>query len=242
MLSIPLFKQSIKSNWGVWLVMTIIMSAMLVQFTSMQAIADAGLTEPVFYGMMATIIPSIYIIITGDKLLASQVDRGSMAYILSTPIKRSKVVITQALFFIATLVVMFSITTILNTITGVIVKDNITLESVLELNLGAFLVAAALSGICFMFSGIFNLSKNASNYGGLICIIFMMCNLLAFFANYGVESLEFFQYLTIVSLFDISSIMSGADEWIWKFAVLAIISIVTYTIGSVVFCKKDLPL
>lgn len=242
MISIPLFKQSIKSNWGVWLVMTIIMSAMLVQFTSMQAIADAGLTEPVFYGMMATIIPTIYIIITGNKLLANQVDSGSMAYILSTPIRRSKVVLTQAVFFISTLVVMFTITTILNVITGVVINDNISLQAVIELNVGALLVSIALSGICFMFSGIFNLSKNASSAGGLVCIVFMMCNLLAFFANYGVKALEFFKYMTIVTLFDITAVMSGADTWIWKYGVLALIGVVTYTIGSVVFCKKDLPL
>lgn len=242
MISIPLLKQSIKSNWGVWLVMTIIMSAMLVQFTTMQAIADAGLTEPVFYGMMATIIPSIYIIITGNKLLANQVDTGSMAYILSTPIRRSKVVFTQAFYFIMSLVVMFSITTILNIITGVILSDNISLEAVVELNIGALLVAIALSGICFMFSGIFNLSKNATSTGGLLVIIFMMCNLLAFFANYGVDSLEFFKYLTIVTLFDINSVMANTDVFVAKYVVLALIGLVTYFIGGIVFCKKDLPL
>ena len=46
-----------------------------------------------------------------NKLIASQVDRGSMAYVLSTPIKRSTVVITQN-FMVSSLILMFTIQTV----------------------------------------------------------------------------------------------------------------------------------
>jgi ABC-2 type transport system permease protein len=60
-----------------------------------------------FYGNLALILPLIYIIITANGLIASQVDRGSMAYTLSAPIKRITVVATQGIYMIAALLCMF---------------------------------------------------------------------------------------------------------------------------------------
>jgi hypothetical protein len=40
--------------------------------------------------MMAIILPMIYLIITGNKLIAGQVEKGSMAFNLSTPSQETK--------------------------------------------------------------------------------------------------------------------------------------------------------
>ena len=90
MFSLPLFKQSVKSNWVMWTAITGVMSVLCAQFSALK------MTQPllfvVFYGMMTTILPAIYVLVTANKLIAGQIDRGSMAYVLSTPVKRSTVV------------------------------------------------------------------------------------------------------------------------------------------------------
>jgi ABC-2 type transport system permease protein len=69
-----------------------------------------------FYGMLATILPMIYILITANSLVAAKVDRGSMAYLLSTPTKRTKVVGTQAAYLIGSTAAMFLVVTLVGMI------------------------------------------------------------------------------------------------------------------------------
>ncbi len=63
----------------------------------------------------------------------------------------------------------------------------------------------------------------------------------------GVEALGIFNNLTLVGLYDIDALATvGTDavnyDFAWKLAVLAVIAVICYTIGSLKFQKKDLPL
>ena len=62
MFSLPLFKQSIKSNWVIWSAMTGVMTILCIQFAALE------MTQPmlftIFYGMMTTILPGIYVLVT----------------------------------------------------------------------------------------------------------------------------------------------------------------------------------
>jgi ABC-2 type transport system permease protein len=60
-----------------------------------------------FYGMIAVVLPVIYVVLTANGLIASQVDRGSMAYTLSTPIKRRTVAATKGTYLITAVLCMF---------------------------------------------------------------------------------------------------------------------------------------
>ncbi|MCL2353646.1 MAG: hypothetical protein FWC69_03340 [Defluviitaleaceae bacterium] len=64
-----------------------------------------------YYAMLGLLMPLVYVIITANSLVASQIDRGSMAYTLSTPITRVKVVFTQATYLVVALVAMFAVVT-----------------------------------------------------------------------------------------------------------------------------------
>ena len=141
MLNKAVFKQTLTQNWKLWLIFTLVLSAISAAIintfephtmrVAMQAFGADGppagmgggpfgtgtsrfglLTIPDlmangFYAMFALIIPLIYVIITANALIASQVDRGSMAYTLSTPITRVKVAFTQVVYLIAALLAMF---------------------------------------------------------------------------------------------------------------------------------------
>ncbi len=56
------------------------------------------------------------------------------------------------------------------------------------------------------------------------------------------DSLNYFNDVTIISFFDVISIMEGTNTFIWKFIILAVMGLIGYIVGSLRFTKKDLPL
>ena len=252
MLSIPLFKQTIKSNWVMWTAMTALMTIMCIQFSAMKM--TQSLLFTIFYGMMTTILPGIYVLVTSNKLIASQVDKGSMAYVLSTPIKRSTVVITQIIFMVSSLILMFTIQTAahiavnqistlsLNSLSYNQLSGDLTTAMIIKVNLSALLVCIAMAGVCFMFSGIFNTTKFTIGLSGIFVGESILANMLAMFGSLGVKGLDNFKYATICSFYDYQSVLTSDNDWIIKMIFPLAIAIITFLIGGIVFRKKDLPL
>ncbi len=128
-----IFKQSGKANKKIWAVLTVVLSVFLTVLTrvfdpatidSMQSIMEStplssilgnstflGMLAQSFYTIQGVILPMVFIIVVASNLVVSQVDRGSMAYTLSTPIKRTTVIFTQAVYFVVSLAGMFLIFT-----------------------------------------------------------------------------------------------------------------------------------
>ncbi|MCY7186770.1 hypothetical protein [Streptococcus gallolyticus] len=238
-MNLQLLKQSIKSNFATWALVTVILNILLGQLLSL----DMGaLITQMYYNMLLPAIMSIYIIITGNKLLAGQVDRGSMAYILSTPIKRSTVSLTQAVYFIGAIALTFITTTGTFLAVNNIVDAGFANNIILALNLGGFAVSIALAGIMFAASGIFNLSKNVMGTGGLVVLIFLILAIVGSFADFGVPDLEPVQKLTILSLFNIKDILIEGNKWLPQLGILGIVGLIGFYTGGTVFTKKDLPL
>ena len=57
-----------------------------------------------------------------------------------------------------------------------------------------------------------------------------------------ISAMNFFNYLSVITLYDTVSIMSGTLSYLWKFGILLAIGVVTFIIGVFRFDKKDLPL
>ena len=57
-----------------------------------------------------------------------------------------------------------------------------------------------------------------------------------------ISALNNFNYVSIISLFDVVNVIDGGYMWIWKLAILLAIGLVGYIVGSIKFKKKDLPL
>lgn len=239
MISRTLMKQTIKSNLALWMILTGIQTAMIAMIASTGVpIQMTGLT---FYNLLPGIISAIYVIITSNKLIAAQVDKGTMAYILSTPTKRSKVAITQAIFFTGSLLLMYTITAGTHILASYISADSISatdVKIIILLNLGLFVLDVAISGICFLASSVFNLSKYTIAVGGGLTGAFHLLSMMGMFG----ESFKWMSNFTVVTFYDIPSVMAGTTDFIWKFVVLAGIGLVTYLIGSAAFTKRDLPL
>ena len=204
----------------------------------------------IFYKLAGLLLPIIYMIMASNNLVAGQVDSGSMAYVLSTSTKRSTVVFTQAAYLVGSLLAMFGITTATGCVCLAIIDKEVSLTygNLVLLNLGAFLVLFALSGLCFFTSCYFDRSKRSMAIGGGLSIFALVAAMLGLFGSpvipsvVRLDSLNYFNYATIISLFDVISIMDGTVTFVWKFAILLVLGIVGYVAGSLKFVKKDLPL
>ncbi len=204
----------------------------------------------IFYKLAGLLLPIIYVIMASNNLVAGQVDSGSMAYVLSTSTKRQTVVFTQALYLICSLLCMFSLTTITGCICLAIVGSKVVLSygELVLLNLGAFLVLFALSGLCFLTSCWFDRSKRSMAIGGGLSIFSLVAAMLGLFGSpvipkvVRLDALNNFNYVTIITLFDAISIIDGTLTFLWKFAILLVLGVIGYVVGSIKFTKKDLPL
>lgn len=131
MFSKPIFKQCIRSHGKIWAMFTLVMCLILTICTwsfdpgAFGAVADAvqgtafadaaknftsflGSLET-YYKMIAVLLGMVYVIITSTNLVVDEVDSGAMAYTLSTPVKRSSVVLTKMIYMIGSVILMFVI-------------------------------------------------------------------------------------------------------------------------------------
>ena len=267
----PLFKQSFKANWVLWLVLSLGSAAIFlivnlvvgtksiftnidigkvmiyVQDEKMDWLQILGLLEAmgfslsriqvmsqidlnsimndIIYKIAGVLLPMIYVMIAGNKLLAAQVSDGSMAYVLSTPTARKKVVRTQYFFLFVSLTAMYIIISIIalgsGSIANFIVNQSAEKETPFNYFflktflycLGSYVAMFALSGICFGASAICNKSNKSIAIGGGVCVICFICCILGLFANkvfiacgIGVKEMDVFNYLSVFTLIDADSL------------------------------------
>lgn len=316
LISVPLFKQTIKSSWLLWLVMTLgsaliffiinvvvgskniftnidmttvsqyvtdqkmswiqilglleQMGFSLNRISTMASIDLNSILNELVYKIAGVLLPMVFVMITANSLIASQVTNGSMAYVLSTPTSRKTVIRTQFLFMLAALVAMYVVITgtalISESIAGAIrMKNNPGATNMLPLRtllycFASFSAMFALTGICFGASAFFNKSQYSIAVGGGVCILSFLGCILGLFGNkvfvsvgIGVASMRVFDFISLYTLIDTESInnfskaVAGQDaiisyNWIWEIAILFVIGIVFAYIGGRRFTKKDLPL
>lgn len=261
MFSKTIFKHTLKANFRLWLIFTAVTSAFcailiavfepatisgmmdLIEGTALGEMLKnttfLGMMSSTFFTLHGVLLPLVYVMITANNLIAAQVDRGSLAYLLSTPTKRSTIVRTQALYLIAAIAAMFFVVSLVGLMSirlfqGEVDVDYGTLYTLIG---GLFLLMFATSGVSFLFSCLFNLSKHAIALGAGLPLAFFLFDLMSTVS----ESLENFKYVTLHTLYNRDAILAG-DSVLIPFAILAATGLVLYAIGSRVFQQKDLPL
>ena len=205
----------------------------------------------IFFKIAGLLLPMIFVIMTANNLIAGQVDSGSMAYVLSTPTKRKTVSITQMVYLVSSLFVMFALTTLTSVVCLSLVQSSeisLTYGQIVLFNVGAFVTMFAISGICFLASSWFNRSKVSMGCGGGLTMFFLVATILGLFGSKAIpsavriEAMDYFNYTTILSLFDTMSITAGTLTFLWKWAILIALGVACYVASVIKFNKKDLPL
>ena len=317
-ISKPLFIQSFKATWPLWLALTlgsafvfIVINATIgskniftsidmnsvsayVEQESLSWLKILGLLErmgfdlgriqimsridlnsilsELVYKIAGVLLPMIYVIIVATKLVAAQVNDGSMAYVLSTPTNRKTVVRTQFLYFVLSIIAMYIVITaaaftsefVAHLVAKMQNPDASSRYSpvmTVLLCLSSFCSIFALAGIGFGASTWFNKSTYSIALGGGVCVVSFLCCILGLFGNQvfiavgiGVKAMDIFNYLSIFTLVDADSIsefakacmgiqeVSFSYHWIYKDVILLAIGVIFAFVGSFKFLKKDLPL
>lgn len=189
------------------------------------------------YGFLVFLFPMILTIVVNHRLIASLVDQGSMAYLLSTPHSRVKIASMQLLFSLFSTVFIFTVTTLYT-----LILSHILFPSALEifpfimLNLYALALYLVIGGICFLGSVIANESKTSLSIGVGFPVTFLILKMIG---DAG-EQLSWVGNLSLFSLFKVDLItedLGAVSLWIILFILLAS---VLYGASLYIFKNKDL--
>lgn len=193
----------------------------------------------VFYSISYGIILIVYAVLVSTRLIATHVSRGSMSYLLSTPVSRSRVAITQAIVFGAGLLAL-GLFTVLTGLLGsnmLIANAHLDTGTFLAINLIGFLLYFFVGGYCFFFSCLFNDDKIAFTVSAVVTLSMFALNMIAKVGEVG-----WIHYFTVFSLFNPTAIARGEVVVLPLALLLAVMGGLFYGAGIVVFTKRDLPL
>ena len=206
-------------------------------FTSIATTLTAYLASWL-YGMLMLGLPMVYCIILGNRLVAKMVDNNSIAYLLSTPNSRSRIIITRGVYAILSLILLFAAVTA----TGVLLSEAIypgllDIAAFIKLNIITAMVNMVVMMISFFFSCLFNEAKYSSLLGAGVPIIFLLMNMLS-----GVsDKIEYLKRFTIYGLFDPVGVINGETVWQAQLIYAAIIAVL-FSSAVLIFNKKRLPI
>lgn len=191
------------------------------------------------YGFLFVVLPAVFILLLSNKLMARYIDRGSMAYLLATPNKRSKIAFTQAVFMVlSTLLLVIYVTVLCIIISHSLFPGDLDIPKFLIVNIGLFGLLFFLSGICFCASCVCSEAKLANGIGAGLVIAFVLIQMIS---QVG-DKFENLKYATPLTLFNTDGILAGESKSIWMFIILYAVGLIFYSTGIIVFQKRDLSL
>ncbi|MCK5130136.1 MAG: ABC transporter permease subunit [Clostridiales bacterium] len=261
-----LFKASLKSHWKFVLGVTLFILMFVVIAISMYDPESAERMKQMFemmpdgfmkafgfdelgseltsylsnylHGYIMLISPLIGSIVLANSLIAKHVDTGNMAYLLSTPNSRIKIVVTQMMFLLTSMTFMFAI----NIGVALIMSEAsytglLDISAFLQLNLVAFLVAIVVSGISFLASCIFNDTKRSLTVGVGIPVLLFVAKMISEIS----DKLENLKYASIYTVIDIQKILEGDPTYVVVSSIILVgVSVLLFAASIIIFNRKNL--
>jgi ABC-2 type transport system permease protein len=194
-----------------------------------------------YYGLILPLLLSIFSIMLSTGLMARLVDQGSMAYLLSTPTTRRQVATTQAGVLSTGLLLIMVVTTaagMLGYIWFIGDKYEFNGARYIQMNVVAWMLFIAASGIAFLLSSIMNDEKKALGTSGFIVFGMFALDMLGKISG----SVEWLRYASIFSLYRPSDIAAGNGHPLLAAIILLAIGLASFAAGIIAFSKRDLPL
>lgn len=264
-MSWALFRANIRSTRTIWIIMTAVYLMYFSIMTSMfdpesaQAFEDMLKALPegmlkafgmdqigttlldmlasYMYGFLLFLFPMVITIVVNHNLIASHVDKGSMAYLLATPNSRKKIALTQALYSMASATLFFTTITIGGTlIAHVIHPGALDIGQFLLVNVYSLILYFTLGGIGFFASCLANESKLSLGIGIGLPVTFLVLQML----GDASDKLSWIGNLSLYALFAPTRLMAGEAFAYLGMAVLLVLAGALYYGGITVFTKKDL--
>lgn len=265
-MSLPLFKLTFKKNWPLLLIFCLVLlmySAVMISMYNPESLAGfndmlkllpenlvraigfgnvsaelTGYVASTLYAFIMFMFPLIYCIILGNRLVAKTVDDGSMAYLLSTPNSRSKIIITQGVYALFSIVLMFAFVFCAGTIAcSAMFPNSLSIAKYLAVNAITMLVTMTVIMICFFFSCVFNDTKFSLGLGCAVPVGFIILNMM----SNSTTGLEWMRKLSIYGWYTPATVAAEGMPIAPSIAYIAIIAIL-FIASVLIFKKKKLPL
>lgn len=266
MINMTLYKKEWKSNWIILVIFMAVLTMYATMIVSMFdpklgnslqvmaesmpeifaafGMAEVGTTLLEFitgylYGMLLTAFPAVYIIMLANRLVAKYVDNGSMAYLLAVPQKRIKIVRTQGIFMVSSLLVMeiYVVAVILLT-SQILFPGELELAGFFRVNAGVFGLWILIAGVCFCASCIFNETKMTLGVSAGIVIYSILVQMIS---QVG-DKFESLKYATPMTLFQIDGLIANEGRAWMCCALMYLFGIALFIVGNTVFQKKNIPI
>lgn len=190
------------------------------------------------YGLLMFGFPMVYCIILGSRLVAKMVDNSSFAYLLSTPNSRVKIIITQGVYALASVALLFAALFGVGVlISTVMLPNTLDIGAFFSLNFTTMLVNMVVMMISFFFSCFFNETKLSLAFGAGFPIAFLFMNMLG-----GASAdIEILKKLSIYGFYDPMKLVHGGEIMGINLVYIGIIAIL-FVASVLIFKKKRLPL
>ena len=188
------------------------------------------------YGFLFLVLPLVLLILLANRLMAGYLDRGTMAWLLSSPNPRWKIAATQALFQAACGVVTVVYAGGLCTVLSVAMyPGELAAGPFLRLNLTLAALLCLLGSVCFLGVCAFSDSCRGLALGSGLCVVFILLQMLA----QSGDKWEWLRYLTPLTAFDSTALAAGGGS-LWPALGLAGGAACLYATGIFVFTRRDL--
>ncbi|MEG0805123.1 MAG: hypothetical protein RR364_00925 [Lachnospiraceae bacterium] len=206
----------------------------------------AAMTDPLsytastFYALIVMAFTMVFYVIQNLSLIAKPVESCSMAYLLSMPISRTKVVITQGVYLIFAMLVhgamMFATGAgILGTMSNYLPEN--WLLSYLNLVGVTFFLTTMVAMMSYFFSVAFCNSKLATGLAAGVPITLVAMNLLG---GAGGEKSKWLCEITPFGWLDSVKIVNGEVKTWWMYLVFGAVILILLAASALVFQKKQL--
>lgn len=190
------------------------------------------------YGLLMFGFPMVYCIILGNRLVAKMVDNSSFAYLLSTPNSRTKIIVTQGVYALASIMLLFAAVFGVGVLfSAIMFPGALDIGGFIRVNLTTMLVNMVVMMISFFFSCLFNDTKQSLGFGSGVPIAFLLMNMLG---NTSAE-VEVLKKISIYGFYDPVNLAHGSSSLRVNLVYLGLI-VILFVSSVLVFRRKRLPL
>ncbi len=262
-----LFKESLRSNWIVALVLVLVILIYVTTGVSMfdpqsaealtamldllpeglisaMGFANMGteLTEYLasyLYGFIMIMFPMIYCIIMGNRLIAKHLESGALAYLLTTPNTRVRIATTQAVYLAVSLLAVLAVpVAVAIAMSAALFPGSLRVGAFLQLNVITYLTMLVVSGITFLSSCTFSETRYSLAVGAGVPTLFFVFRMI----SGASDEFAWLKYVSVFWFIDFERIFSATGYVLQASGILLAASVALFSAGVVVFNRRSLAL
>lgn len=191
------------------------------------------------YGFLLLVFPMVFSIFCAYRLVGKYIDNGSLVFLLSAPVRRRTVIITEiTAAFSGLFLLLFFVTALEIFCAQIQFPEEICISGLLLINFGLLGLHLFILGIGIICAVSFNDLKGSIGAGAGIPALSYVITMLG---NAG-EKTEIFRYISFFSLYDPSGLISGEAQASIGIGILYAGSFLLLGLSVLIFSKRDFSL